>query len=394
MGNRVDNWPCSNMERVIAMNLKEKKFGEASKIRKGIPYFGVLICFFFACLNFQAVFFASNPQIPGPGDAQKTTFDTILRRVNNNSDCFPYEIKDVVDSFNNDGVFYAIKCPENTRVSEVHITIRTKLILWDRNLSVKGKSANVPNFVVGYYYWNVPPPQITNSIKFYNALNYIMLEPNVTSKSEETLLGKLANEGLVYHELLHGQLQMNAIKNNKEWRENVCNCIFDLSAMDPHHNKIYGLVEKYLESRTEDENVDVEVVRPNTVADKDGKFEVPIIKIKNKTLGSPTQFLFPGNCNVNGTSVEIIQKNNDLYATGKLLNQDKPGFFLVQIDPPSTFVFAGIERGVVILPDPPQTSDFPESLTESWYEKEQIVLLLVILLILGIAVVYRRIHND
>lgn len=375
------------------MILEEDNRGEAYKIRKRILFYGVAILFFFVCLSSQDAFFASGPQIPGSGDNQRQLFNQILGRIqnnmSNNPQYFPCDIVDVVDSLGNDGISHSIICPQNTKMKEVHVNIKTQLILWDPNLTINNQQVNVPNFSAGYYLWSDPPYRIEQDIKRYNAINYIMLDPSLTSVYEQTKPGELANEALLYHELLHGQLQINAIKNNATWQQLVCNCRFDLSYADPNHKKIYGLVDTYMDNRAADMNAIAIAVRPVAEADDKGNFKVFIAKAKKQGQEFNYTPVYPNYCNVVTNSIKVDDKDGSFYVTGNLKDQTKAGYFFIYIDPLSVFLFGGIERGVVILPDPPPINDSSRQPPESVHEK-QVILLLVILLISGTAVYLKK----
>lgn len=375
------------------MNPKKIKTKKIRKIGKESCFYGIFIGILLAWLSFNGEIFFAEPHVPGQNHNQRVVFNQILGRIErnmtNNPEYFPNDIVDVVDSLKTDGMSIPpIMCPPNAKVDEVHINIKTQLILWDTELTINNQKVNIPNFTAGYYVWNVPPPTIEGGTKTYNITNYIMLDPSVTSEYERSFLGQLANEGLLYHEFLHGQLQINAMKNNTTWQQAVCNCPFDRSYADPNHGRIYGLVDTYLENETAAMNAIAKVARPVGEAGKNGKFKVFIAEAKKKKF--KWSAVYPDYCNVVTNSIEIIEENGNFYVTGKLLDQEKAGYFFVYVDPPSIFLFAGIERGVVILPDPPQLSDSRVPSTDAENDKNIEILLLVFLPILGGTILYLK----
>ena len=61
-------------------------------------------------------------------------------------------------------------------------------------------------------------------------------------------IGPMANEGLMYHEFLHGQLLLNAM-DTEPWKQKVCQCTFDIAPADSAHAVIPGLVDGYYTGR-------------------------------------------------------------------------------------------------------------------------------------------------
>lgn len=245
------------------------------------------------------------------------------------------------------------KCPDGSPVNSVNINITTQHRRWDRTLAEKivGHTG-----IVGAYLWNIAPPVIANGKKTYTAMNVIMLDPSVTTAQEQDMpLGRLADEALLYHELLHGQLLINAMRTDAAWQNNVCQCNApDLAPSDPDHEMIHGLVDTYMQNVAGLDNT-VHVVRPpaQPAEDADGNFEVDL-GAEEALLGDKqsvsTRFYIPDTGNITESSLQVVFENGRVILRGRLTDPSHPGYVIVHIDPPTDWVFVGIETGLLILP--------------------------------------------
>ena len=254
-------------------------------------------------------------------------------------------------------------CPAG---AQVNITISTHHRKWDGEF-VKTKAGPKGEGAVGAYFWCIPPPVVAGGKKSYTATNVIMLDPAVTTKQEQDgPAGQLSDETLLYHELLHGQLLINAMLT-EEWQKNVCKCgKTDLAPADNEkHAIIWGLEETYMQ-RVAPTVANVYLVRPaQPIANQAGYFEIPIGRevdlLWNKSkLNWKCYFTSQSNvhqsegdnaCDPNDPdAVGVVVENGRVLVRGKLTVAAMCGYFLVHIDPPTSWVFTGIETGIVILP--------------------------------------------
>lgn len=244
-------------------------------------------------------------------------------------------------------------CPDSAPVNQVNITITTQHRRWDRTLAEKITGVTG---IVGAYLWNIAAPTIKDGKKSYVATNVVMLDPAVTTPQEQSVpLGQLGDETLLYHELLHGQLLINAMRNDEAWQNNVCQCNApDLTPIDAGHETIHGLEETYMQNVAGEDNT-VHVVRPpaQMAEDADGNFEINL-GTEDDLLGDKEsvtiEYYFPSGSNINEASLQVVFENGRVIVRGTLTDATQVGFFLVHIDPPTDWVFTGVEIGIVILP--------------------------------------------
>ena len=126
-------------------------------------------------------------------------------------------------------------------MERVSVTITTTLKAWDpAALRAQGSEQAGAGRESGAYLWNgfIRTGKDETTMEFSNAL---LFDPRAFKKPQGQL-GALANQTLLYHELLHGQLLINAMKRDASWRENVCAGEGpDLGAADANHEHIPAL---------------------------------------------------------------------------------------------------------------------------------------------------------
>jgi len=325
---------------------------------------GLLIAFYFTVAVYallSSLAYAAEPE--NPTQQETDDFNTILARID------ATDVQEVINSLS-ETVNINIDCPDGSPLTSVNINITTKLIHWDPELTVDGKPAQAPQNTIGAYVWH-PSTDIESGVKEVTANNYIMLDPAVINAREgETPYGPLANQGLLYHELLHGQLLINKMTDNASWIEKVCHCNFDLSPSDPDHLQIYDLQDTYLAKIATDAQVHVKRPPAQTAEDADGSFKVELAdasilgdKITDGWSWTSYHPSSQAGKNVDPDSLDVnINDNGKLVLSGRLIDPAQPGFILVDIDPPSVFIFVAIETGIVVLPGP-DFGDAPDPLT-------------------------------
>ena len=276
------------------------------------------------------------PEEVTPPPTQKEIFDAKLARLVANAASMPIPVDDVIQSLTGPVVKY-FNCPLGSPVDECFVWIRTAVKDWDPKEAA-------PNSA-GTYGWDVTS-WIGGGVKIISATNWIMLDPAVTIADENNPpLGTLADEGLLYHELLHGQLQINAMDTD-EWRAKACKCEIDLGQTDSNHVVIPPAVDGYLTNRAP--GVNVRVIEPTAKqADKDGNFTIDLGPT-DKTDPSGEVLEPTGGSNVKDVTVEVV--DGSIHVKGTLIDKTKPGKFFLRIDPGAEWIIGGLENAIVVLP--------------------------------------------
>lgn len=281
---------------------------------------------------FKINVFADKPTVPTITEQQR--FNVRLHRLQGHTSLVPRKVDDVIKSLS-DTVTIRFDCPESTRVSKVTISITTRQIKWDKKLTINERKVQIPADAVGYYIWH-PISMIKQGEKIINANNFIMFDPDVTDRQgKNSLFGPFADEALLYHEFLHGQLLIDTM-TEKDWRYKVCDCVFDLSPQDVDHEQVPELVYAYLQNLAAlNEKVYTIDIPPQSPEDSNGRFEVVIVDagiLDNKENWEAISF-YPERSNVEPASFAVQIKDGKIVATGRLIDKRNKGFVIVQFAP-------------------------------------------------------------
>ncbi len=261
-----------------------------------------------------------------PTIIERLEFNGRLRSLGKREDLLPRKIDDVIRSLK-DTVRISYDCPKGSKFRRVYINVTTRHIKWDRNLSVGEEQFHVPGGTVGYYIWQ-PTIIMKGEKKRIYANNFIMFTLETAGKQMSST--PLVDEALFYHELLHGQLLLDAMKK-KRWRKKVCDGDFDMGPSDSNHKRIPGLVQNYLRRAaaiTEDVYA-VSISPPR--ASSTAYFEIQIANtdiIENIKKWEVITY-YPNGSNVDPNSFVIEPKGTKVIASGKLIDKNQKGFVLV-----------------------------------------------------------------
>lgn len=286
-----------------------------------------------------------------PNQTEKDIFSTTLDRLNesiNKGGLVPHSVNDTIGTFSTP--FTAqINCSdvEDKEVDKVLINITTELVKWNAT-----EAAKIGDGLAGAYFWNPGEPVMEENVKKINFTNYIMFDSDYLSGNNDTTFGQILNDRLLYHELLHGQLLIDAIKTDANWKEYICKCKFNNSLADVGHKIIPDLESKLRKNLASDRGFEIIDVKKITVANETGHFEVEIINISKlrKEFYQHGSYVPPGG-NVDQNSVEFvypldkdgfIKEEGPIKVKGELIDENKEGKVEVFIDPDNIGVFAEI----------------------------------------------------
>lgn len=195
-------------------------------------------------------------------------------------------------------------------------------------------------------------------MKVITACNYVLLDSSVMVQQEaQPPFGPIADEVLLYHEMLHGQLVIDSFMSGPLFQKEVCNCNFNLAAADFDHANIGGLEEEYarrlLGGFCDEDEPNAIIVNPLPAkADKEGMFCIDIgpenlLEGKDEVTFDP---YFPVGSNVDPASLDYEIKDGRIQVKGKLIDPKKQGTIVVLIDPACLVIFAGLEKAMLIEP--------------------------------------------
>ena len=224
-----------------------------------------------------------NPQ--RPTEEEKKLFLAIAERLIRASEkeMLPHSIHDVVKSLSTEPFRKEINCTvfQESQVEKVRILIRTLLISWDEN-----QSGKLENGSLGAYSWNDCEIGMKKGIKTLKFTNYLMLNPGELREKERDAFGKIENEGLLYHELLHGQLLIDSMRESLSWQEKVCRHDFDFTPVDLEHRVIYDFQSDFMKKSIVEKGYRLTVKRIKPKSENVSEFEF--------VLGDVSEFIDKG----------------------------------------------------------------------------------------------------
>jgi len=319
---------------------------------------------------------AQNPPVPpfqNPPQNEQNVFNTILARLNGHTNLIPNtgKVNDIIMAFTSQ-VSQSINCPatDSTPARTVIVNMNAKLVKWNKAI-VRARLIG-GGAVVGAMFMDFSATGFNaQNVKTVTMTFRMMLDPTRTLADEaDAPLGVLANETLLYHELLHGQLMMNAVMADAVWQGKACSGTIDGSPSDLTHVKIFPLQEQFISKLAGvTKTVSVQRLTANPGAGATGDFDIDLGKLGDLVPPDKTDF--------SGTKPRLIDKSNvfvdrdadpkqprievvlegpptaqvpHVRLKGKLIDRTKKGFILVRIDPPTDFVFFGIEQAITIEP--------------------------------------------
>lgn len=285
-----------------------------------------------------------------PANANDTRlWNDIVQRLLNNRTKWPYPVNDALNSMS--GPLPPITFPcNNSKISGITgavINIGTALKGW--NVSI-GENND------GYYYWAYDPARRVGTTKVVDVRNFVALNYSAVNPDESDDIGKVLNEAIVYHELLHGQLLIDAMKTDTKWQDDYCNCTFrlDLAGINGSsadnatlanqtHSQIYAYNGNYTDNVTSSMGyTDIRRIQ-YTIVTKTDHFD-ETIDISSSLVGKSSYGVidgFPLDNNVMVGTVEAVG-NGKIRVTGTLNVPGQGGSIRVLVDPPSIMVIDDI----------------------------------------------------
>jgi hypothetical protein len=253
----------------------------------------------------------------------------------------PVPVDDVIASFTQPWT-KVFDCPPGSKMTKVTVNVTTRLVAWDPALAEKDSE--------GTYHWGLDW-QWVGTEKTITATNWVMLDPRVTQRDENNEPeGPRADEGLLYHELLHGQLLIDAMKT-PAWLAKACNCEIDDGPADWKHAQIPGHVDGYLGKRAEGQADEVKTVEPDPQrADSRGNFDIDLGPTEQIAWERYYTLEPTGGSNVDEGSITVGVVGGHFHVKGKLIDNTREGKFLIRIVAFGEWIFGGLENAMVVLP--------------------------------------------
>lgn len=240
--------------------------------------------------------------------------------------------KDVTDTTNSfsSPITYYFPCDQGETYQSVNATIQTKLARFDPSIAHSGSA-----ITGGIYVWKCSIT-VSNGKMIINCNNEMMLNSQALTQSAEKDPAIKQIEDLVvyYHELLHGQLMIDAIKSSQSWQDHTCNTPIqqdlDYANTDADHQIITPLQTEFAKKLIEGEGgfFKVETIVPDQTTA--GTF--------SKKVGSLYDYpeYVKSGINISARSynvadIKITSQKNDILINGVLNDKSKNGMIWLYV---------------------------------------------------------------
>ena len=211
-------------------------------------------------------------------------------------------------------------------------------VITTRLASFEDSAVHEDQVIGGTYTWNCLVTteagkvtlQCNNEMRLNSKvlLNSTGVDPGIHNVEDEVVL---------YHEFLHGQLMINAMKNPGPWRNEICNRApggqVDYSYADPNHLEINPLQSKFASELMEGQGGEVitKYLLPNET--KGGTFETTVFRV-----GDYPQFVSGGEVTLRAVNIENAKfgvSDSTVFLNGTLVNKTQPGLAWFYISGPN-----------------------------------------------------------
>lgn len=273
------------------------------------------------------------------------------------------DISEVLDTFEKPLVI-SFPCGSTDLNDLVVNVIKTKLARFDEDPSHEGEV-----ITGGTYTWKCTVTTSEGKITM-NCDNELKINSDFLTQDEERdqRIKKVENQIVVYHELLHGQLMIDAMKSSEKWRNDVCNKPpdekIDYSYSDKNHKIINPLQQEFAAQLIEQAGGKMLVKEITVEETNDGAFTKKI-----GSLNDFPQFIKNGiRVSLRGTNLintEFTSQSSDILLSGNLANKTESGIAWL-------YVFGRVEEKQSISEQPTETKihipDWVKKNTSWWVD--------------------------
>ncbi len=274
-----------------------------------------------------------------PTNEEKTIFDQLLAKFKT-VDEPKKDVSDVIGTFQKPMV-NTFSCNFHDTNNQIITIVKTKLAKFDES------TVHQDLVTGGSYTWHCSET-IQNGKISLDCNNELRLNPKVISNDTQIdpQLHNIENLVILYHELLHGQLMIYAIKNSSLWQQETCNLQpgenIDYSFADPDHKII-----NYLQTQFASELVDKaggKLITKEISSDEtnNGSFTIKVLSFSDyPSFENGTKITFRTN---NISEKSFFQVKNDVFLSGYLKDNTKSGitwFYLFHNEKPQNMTTYG-----------------------------------------------------
>ncbi|MGI0045950.1 MAG: hypothetical protein ACREBB_01995 [Nitrosotalea sp.] len=231
------------------------------------------------------------------------------------------DVTDVIQTFEKP-LIISFPCNSTDTNNFIIAVITTRLAKFD------DATAHEDQVIGGTYTWNCLVTTEAEKVTL-QCNNELRLNSNLllNGTSVNPQVHQVENDVVLYHEFLHGQLMIDAIKSSETWRHEICNKTpqetIDYSYADPDHKIINPLQTQFASELMEQQGGELvtRYILPNET--QNGGFAIKAFNISDYP-----QFRNGGEVTlraVNIDSTKFGSYNNTVFLEGTLINQTQPG---------------------------------------------------------------------
>lgn len=255
-----------------------------------------------------------------PNSKDQTLFENLLDQFEK-ADVVKKDVTDVVQTFGKPLVL-SFPCNPSDSNNFVVAVITTRLAKFNDT------PVHEDQVIGGTYTWDCLVTTEAGKVTL-QCNNEMTLNSNLLNNGSgvNPQIHQVENEVVLYHELLHGQLMIDAIKSSGAWRHEICNRTpqeaVDYSYADPDHVLINPLQSQFAAELMEEKGGEVitKYVLPNETSN--GAFETTVFKMSDYP-----QFRNGGEVTLRAVNINDTQfgtSNNVVFLKGNLVNKTDPG---------------------------------------------------------------------
>ncbi len=279
---------------------------------KYVPVFSVLLLI----VNIVPAYALYEP----PTSQEKTNFDQLLAQFET-VDAPKKDVSDVIETFQKPMV-NTFFCNLHDTNNQITTTINTKLAKFDKN------TINQDLVTSGSYTWHCSKTMQNGKISL-DCNNELRINPEIISNDTQIdpQLHNIENLVVLYHELLHGQLMIDAIKSSPLWQQETCNLQsgenIDYSFADPDHKIINYLQTQFASALVDKAGGKMITKEISSGETNNGTFTIKVFSFTDyPTFENSSKITFRTN-NISENS--FFQVKNDVFLSGHLKDETKPG---------------------------------------------------------------------
>ncbi|MDE1866344.1 MAG: hypothetical protein KGI08_01360 [Thaumarchaeota archaeon] len=267
-------------------------------------------------INFVSAYATYDP----PTSQEQNLFSQLLSQFEK-TDVSKKDVTDVIQTFEKP-LIISFPCNSNDTNNFVVSVITTKLAKFDET------TVHEDQVIGGTYTWNCLVTTEVSKVTL-QCNNELRLNPTIllNATGVSPTVHQVENQVVLYHEFLHGQLMIDAIKFPSPWRHEVCNKApqetIDYSYADPDHKIINPLQTKFASELMEEQGGAVITKNITLNETQNGSFAIKVFNINDYP-----QFVNGGEATlraVNINSTKFGSFNNTVFLEGYLINKTQPG---------------------------------------------------------------------